>query len=173
MHGRILSWFQCGGTVSGSCLHYVNCRLIQSKNPEPLHYALNRCLDILYLSCNHFNYLCSTKGKIAPTRFYLMRQNRHYHKYCILHNVFLLLSQLFNPLLGRTISRGRRWAAIQLSHRPESPGRAVHDEVDGLGIGGQLCRRFVLLRHTHRPQRRPYPICTSMSGNVPHQCGGG
>jgi len=31
---------------------------------------------------------------------------------------------------------------------------AVHEEVDGLDIGGQHGRRFVLLRHTHRPQRR-------------------
>ena len=34
-----------------------------------------------------------------------------------------------------------------------------------------LGRRFVL-RHTHRPQRRPYPICTSRSGNARHRCGG-
>jgi len=32
---------------------------------------------------------------------------------------------------------------------------------------------FVLLRHTHRPQRRPYRICTSRSGNVRPWCGGG
>jgi len=31
--------------------------------------------------------------------------------------------------------------------------------VDGLDIGGHG-RRFVHLRHTHRPQRKPYPICT-------------
>ena len=29
------------------------------------------------------------------------------------------------------------------------------------------------LRHTHRPQRRPFPVCTSKSGNVQHWCGGG
>jgi len=41
----------------------------------------------------------------------------------------------------------------------ETSGR---EEVDGLEIGGQHGhgRRFVLLRHTHRPQKRPYPICT-------------
>jgi len=44
---------------------------------------------------------------------------------------------------------------------------------DGLDIGGQHGRRFVLLSHTHRPQRKPYPICTSKSGNVRHCCGGG
>ena len=67
-------------------------------------------------------------------------------------------------LLGRTRSRCRCWAAIRLCHRPEASGRAVHGEVDWLDIGGQHGRRFVLLRHTHRPQRRPYPICTSRSG---------
>ena len=76
------------------------------------------------------------------------------------------------PMLGRTRSRGRCWAAIWLSHRPEPSGRAVH-EVDGLDIEGQHGRRFVLLRHTRRPQRRPYPIRTSRSGNVRHGCGGG
>ena len=35
-----------------------------------------------------------------------------------------------------------------------------------MDIGGQHGRRFVLLRHTHRPQRRPYPVCTSRIGNV-------
>ena len=80
--------------------------------------------------------------------------------------LFLLLSQLLKPLLGCTRSRGRCWAAIRLSHRPEPSGHAVHGEFDGLDIGGQHGRRFVLLHHTHRPQRRPYSICTSRSGNV-------
>ena len=35
---------------------------------------------------------------------------------------------------------------------------AVHGEVAGLDIGGQHCRRFVFLRHTHTSQRRPYPF---------------
>ena len=87
--------------------------------------------------------------------------------------LLLLLSELLKPLLGRTRSRGRCWAAIQLSHRPEPSGHAVHGEVDGLDIGGQHGRRLILLRHTHRPQRRPYPICTSRSGNVWHRCEGG
>jgi len=39
--------------------------------------------------------------------------------------------------------------------------RAVHEEVERLDIRGQHGRRFVLLRHTHRPPRRPYPICAS------------
>ena len=42
-----------------------------------------------------------------------------------------------------------------------------------LHIGDQHGRRFVILRHTHRLQRRPYPICTSRSGYVRHRCGGG
>ena len=56
--------------------------------------------------------------------------------------------------------RSRYWAAIRLSHRPEPSGRVVRGGVDGLDSGGRHDRRFVL-RHTHRPQRRPYPICTS------------
>ena len=87
--------------------------------------------------------------------------------------VVQLLSQFFYPLLGRTIYQGRCRAAIRLSHRPEPPGHAVHGVVDGLDIGGQHGRRFVLLRNTHRPQRRTYPICTSRSGNVRHRCTGG
>jgi len=48
------------------------------------------------------------------------------------HLVLLLSSELFKPLLGRSRFRGRCWPAIQLSHRPEPPGHAVHGEVDGL-----------------------------------------
>jgi len=59
------------------------------------------------------------------------------------------------------------------SRCPEPSADAVHGEVDGLDIGGQHGWRFVLLRHTHRPQRRPHPICTSRSGNLRHRCGGG
>ena len=44
--------------------------------------------------------------------------------------------------------------------------------VDGLDSGGRHGRRFVLC-HTHRPQTRPYPICTGRSGNVRNRCGGG
>ena len=84
-----------------------------------------------------------------------------------------LLSEFFKPLLSRTRSRGRRRAANRLSHRPEPSGRAVHEEVDGLDNGGQHGWLFVLLRHTHRPQRRLYSICTSSSRNVRHQCEGG
>jgi len=45
-----------------------------------------------------------------------------------------------------------------LSHRPEPSDRAVHEGVDGLDIGGQHGGQFVFLPHTHRPQRRPYPL---------------
>ena len=86
---------------------------------------------------------------------------------------FLLLSEFFfYPMLGRHRFRDRCCAAIRLSHRPEPSGRVVHGEVDGLDIGGQRGRRFVLLCPTHRPQGRPYPICTSRSGNVRHRCRG-
>jgi len=80
--------------------------------------------------------------------------------------LFTLSEFFFYPLLGRARYRGRCWAAIRLFHRPEPPGHAVHGEVDGLDIGRRHGRRFVLQRHTHRPQRRPYPICTSRSGGV-------
>ena len=56
----------------------------------------------------------------------------------------LLLS--FERVLLSTASppryRGRCWAAIRLSHRPEPSGRAVLGEVDGLDIGGRHRRRF-------------------------------
>ena len=88
---------------------------------------------------------------------------------------FLLLS--FERVLLSTASppryRGRCWVAIRLSHRPEPSGRVVRGGFDGLDSGGRHGRRFVLLRHTHRPQRRPYPICTGRSGNGRHRCGGG
>ena len=71
---------------------------------------------------------------------------------------FRLSEFFFYPLLGRARFRGMCWAAIRLSHRPEPSGRAVRGEVDGLDIAGRPGRRFVYLRHTHRPQRRPYPF---------------
>jgi len=93
----------------------------------------------------------------------------------------LLLRQFFITLLDRNRSQGSSWAALshrpkpsgRLSYCPKPSGRAVHEKFDGLDIGGQHGWRFVLLRHTHRPQRRPYPICTSRRGNVRHRCGGG
>ena len=89
------------------------------------------------------------------------------------HFFFRLSEEFFHPLLGCARFRGRCWAAIRLSHRSEPSGRAVRVEVDGLDIGGRHGRRFVLLHHTHRPQRRTYPFCTSRSGNVRYRCGGG
>jgi len=55
---------------------------------------------------------------------------------------------------------------MRLSHRREPSGRTVHEEVGGLDNGGQHGRRYVLLRHTHMLQRKPYLICTSRSGSV-------
>jgi len=84
---------------------------------------------------------------------------------------FFLASEFFYPLLGRARFRGKCWATIWLSHRPEPPGHAVYGEVDGLDIGGQHGRWFVLLRHTHRPQRRPYPtvIWRPVTGGRQHR----
>jgi len=75
-------------------------------------------------------------------------------KFCSSLLILLLLSELFKPLLGRTRSRGRCWFAIRLSHRPEPLSHEVHGAVDGLDIGGQQGRRFVLLSDTHRYGRR-------------------
>ena len=50
---------------------------------------------------------------------------------------FIVWVSSFNPLLGRTRSRGRCRAAIRLSHRPEPSGRAIHGQVDGLDSEGQ------------------------------------
>ena len=52
-----------------------------------------------------------------------------------------------------------RTPMIRLSHRPQPSGREVHGEVDGLDIGGQHGRLFVVLRQTHRPQKGPCAIC--------------
>ena len=64
------------------------------------------------------------------------------------------------------------WAANRLSHHSEPSGRAVHEEVDGLDIGGQHGRRCDPLRHTHKPQKWPCPSCTNNSRNVQRRCGG-
>ena len=55
-------------------------------------------------------------------------------------------------------SRDRCWAAIRSSHRPEPSGRAVHGVVNWIKIGRQHGRRFVLLRHIHRPRRNLCPF---------------
>ena len=80
---------------------------------------------------------------------------------------FIIWASFYYPLLGSTRSWSRCWAAIRLSHRPEPSDRAVHEGVDGLDIGGQHGRRFVLLRHTHRPQRRSYLICVKQERKRP------
>ena len=69
----------------------------------------------------------------------------------LLHDLchfFVVWARCYCSLLGCTRSRGRCWAAIRLSHRPEPSGHAVHGEVDRLDIRRQDGRRFVLLRHT-------------------------
>ena len=71
---------------------------------------------------------------------------------------FSFLSQFFKPLPGRTRSRRKCGATVRLSHHPNPSGRAVHEEVDGLDIGGQHGWRFVFLCHTHRLQRRLCPF---------------
>jgi len=63
-----------------------------------------------------------------------------------------------SPLLVCTRFWGRCCSAIQLSYCPELSGRAVHEEFDGLYIGGQHGRWSVLLRHTHRLQWRCCPF---------------
>jgi len=40
-------------------------------------------------------------------------------------------------------------------------------------LEGQHGRRFVLLRHTHRLQRKLYPTCTNRSGIARHRFGDG
>ena len=86
---------------------------------------------------------------------------------------FLCLSEFFfYPLPARLDIGAGVEIAIRMSHRPEPSGRVVREGVDGLDSGGRHGRRFVL-SHTHRLQRRPYPVCTGRSGNVRHRCGGG
>jgi len=105
--------------------------------------------------------VCMTKNKFSLIENPLFNfeqinatNNKYFHKPKVLLH---LLNELYYPLLGRARFRGRCWATIRLFHRPEPSGRAVHGEANGLDIGGQHGRRFVFLRHTHRPQRRPYP----------------
>ena len=77
-------------------------------------------------------------------------------------------------LLGRTRSRGRCRAAIQLYRHPEPSGHALHGVVDELDSGGQHGRRSVPLRHSHKPQKdiphvrkqqrkRPTPVWRRLS----------
>ena len=72
--------------------------------------------------------------------------------------IIVISAGSFNPLLGYTRSRGRCWAAIQLSPHPEPSGHAVHGKAGGLDIQGQHGWQLVLLHQTHRPQRGLYPF---------------
>jgi len=60
------------------------------------------------------------------------------------------MSSFCNPQLGRSISRGKCWAAIRLSLHPESCDHAIHLEVYGLDSEGKHGQPSVLLRHTSR-----------------------
>ena len=69
---------------------------------------------------------------------------------------FVVWASYFDSLLGCTRSRGRCWAAIQLSHNQEHSGSAVHGEVDGSDIRGQhdglfLCITPAGCRGGHTP----------------------
>ena len=80
----------------------------------------------------------------------------------------LSLPSLFEPVFSihclAALHLGRCWAAIQLFQHPEPSSHAVHGEVDGFDFKGQHGRRFVLLRHTYRPQRRQARAETSDIG---------
>ena len=104
-------------------------------------------------------------------------------KKVLLHATFELMAVTFVFFFFWTSPSNHYLAALDLGAGVEQPfdrlivqnrqamqfmGRSIW-----LDIGGQHGRRFVLLRHTHRSQRRPYPICTSRSGNVRYRCGGG
>jgi len=76
------------------------------------------------------------------------------HKFLQYDSVVVVAwASCYYPLLGRTRTRCRCWAAIQLSQQPKPLGNAVHGERDGSDIGGLQGWRFVLLRHTQRPHR--------------------
>jgi len=65
-NGWVLSSFQCRQAFSGtcSCLQCVNCRvnltLTSISNLSPCLLCI-----VAYLSCDHFNNFCLTRGKIA------------------------------------------------------------------------------------------------------------
>jgi len=66
---------------------------------------------------------------------------------------FIVWASCYNPLLGRTWSRGKCSAAIRLSS-PEPSGHMLHGEVDASDIRGQHARRLVRLHHTQTSCRR-------------------
>ena len=105
----------------------------------------------------------------------LLRQThewRHHAYYnVVLRFFFFRLSELFHPLLARLdIGAGveHPFGCLIVQNRQA----VLSVGVDGLDSGGRHGRRFVL-RLTHRPQRRPYSICTGRSRNVRHRCGDG
>jgi len=68
---------------------------------------------------------------------------------------FVVWASCHNPLLGHTRSRGRCWAAIRLSRRPEPSDHAVYGGVNRRDIGGQ---HGYLVSHTHRLQKGHTPF---------------
>ena len=87
----------------------------------------------------------------------------------------LLLSQLFKPLLGRTRSRARCWAAVRMSHCPEPSGHAVNWERRWIGhwrtTWSTVCSSAPhshaakeVIPHLYRQERkRPTPVRRPLS----------
>jgi len=101
---------------------------------------------------------CNTAAFLSLCKPYLLRLGLLWF--------FIFWAGRYCPLLGRNKSRGRCWAAIRLSQRLEPPGHAVHEEFDGLDIGGQHGRRFDLLATLTGRIGGHNPICISRRGNV-------
>ena len=79
----------------------------------------------------------------------------------------------FNPPLGRARSRGRCWATIRLSHRPEASGHTVYEVVDGLDIGGHMVDGLFRAPHTQAeeeaiPQAGAETFDTGVEAVEPH-----
>ena len=81
---------------------------------------------------------------------YLLTENPRYYE------VIYHLSEFFQSTVWPYWISGQVLAAIRLFLHTEPSGRALREVVDGLDIGGQHGQQFVLLRHTHMPQKWPY-----------------
>ena len=69
---------------------------------------------------------------------------------CLAVVFFFIIWASSYPLLGRTRSRGKWWAAIRLSRHPEPSGHALQGGVNGLDSEGKYGQRSALLCHTHK-----------------------
>jgi len=77
--------------------------------------------------------------------------------------LILLLSQFFKPLLGRTRSRGKCWAAIRLSNRP---GRMGGETPKNFFVHpGKMCWTYSGYGLRHYPTG-PYPAWDTRRGRV-------